>query len=158
MPTVPVEVVNKSAGQVVNGDFKEVFPCFFFIQECLTKLGEIILKGSVSKSFTFHAAAGWFWMRVALLQISCVCHHMAPMARGRPAGPVTDPPNNGLLLSNVYSFLQLYYLPVLSTAMPLPTTICSPVLGDSYLLPISNALVLGHSIETEKKNSSFVIS
>ena len=37
-------------------------------------------------------------MRVALLQISCVCHHMAPVARGRPAGPVTDQPNNGLLL------------------------------------------------------------
>ena len=43
--------------------------------------------------------------------------------------------------SQVYSFVQLYFLPLLSSAMPLPTTICSPVLGDSYLLPISNALV-----------------
>ena len=53
--------------------------------------------------------------------------------------------------SPVYSFVQIYYLQVLSTAMPLPTTICSPVLGDSYLLPISNALLRAHSIETENK-------
>ena len=102
------------------------------------------------KKFHIPRCSGWLWMRVALLQISCVCHHMAPMAKGRPAGPVTDPPNNGLdCSSNVYSFVQFYYLPALSTAMPLPTTICSPVLSDSYLLPFSNALLV---LRTQYRN------
>ena len=43
--------MNKSAGQVVNGDFKEVFPCFFFIQEGITNFGEIISKRQCIKKF-----------------------------------------------------------------------------------------------------------
>ena len=67
-------------------------------------------------------------MRVALLQISCVCHHMAPVARGRPAGPVTDPPNNGLLL-----------LPclLLCTTLLLASTEHSNAFANHHLFPCS---------------------
>ena len=139
--------MNKSGGQP-GGEWRiQGLFSFFVIQERITKLDGKALHQKVSHSTLQQGGFG----------CELHCSRFRAFATIWPRWPEAGPqvrwqihPIMVSCSSPVYSFVQIYYLQVLSTAMPLPTTICSPVLGDSYLLPISNALLRARYRNGEK--------